>query len=522
VLHSRPFHRQYHPHIIGTRPAAYKAISAASNAAFSIRPRPTTFMQGRMLRLHAQSYCAHAKSAAGALTNTVRDFQDSKKIHGALRANGVLLSAVARKAREKITQASTTTLGMLDEIKQVCDLVGLHMDKPHGNQTLHDDMVLGVLLSAFFEPVCRSLRTMDQLSEVPGVKELVGTDRVARSTLSDALGRFDVSVFDHVTGMLRRKLPELKHTDPVLDRLSQQVIAGDGSSFRMAGEVAWALQRRRDGQGRKDSQAKLHLQLDVRRWTMEQLRLTGGRKYEQGGSEQKAMASMVQADVIYLLDRGYCGFDLMRTILDAKSSFVLRLKKDIVFRPQQDKPLSEQDRQAGIAADQLGLVGKADEDMSLCNPHGPGRESKPPEQLLRQVKIWDDKSRNWVLLVTDLLDIEAWVIGYLYRCRWIIELFFRWLKITAGFAHLFSTSANGVKVQMYVALIGTLLIYLRTGLPVSKYSFVALGLVASGQARYEDVLPGLLRLERQRTLERQRLARNKAKAAAAASQNADK
>ena len=267
---------------------------------------------------------------------------------------------------------------MLDDIKQVCDLVHQHMDEPHGNRTLHDDMVLGVLLSAFFEPACRSLRTIDQLSEVPGVKELVGTDRVARSTLSDALSRFDVSVMDHVTAMLRRKLPELKHADPVLERLSQQVIAGDGSSFRMAGEVAWALQRRRDGRGKKDSQAKLHLQLDVRRWTMEQLRLTGSAKYEQGGSEQKAMATMVQPDVIYLLDRGYCGFDLMRTILDAKSSFVLRLKGDLTFRPQQDKLLSEQDREAGIELDQLGLVGKADEYLSVSTLRRPGREHRQP------------------------------------------------------------------------------------------------------------------------------------------------
>ena len=124
--------------------------------------------------------------------------------------------------------------------------------------------------------------------------------------------------------------------------------------------------------------------------------------------------------------------------------------------------------------------------------------------------------------MTDLLDVQAWGSGYRYRCRWIIELFFRWLKITAGFAHLFRTSANGVRGQMYVALIGTRRINLRTGLPAIKYSGVARGLVGSGQARYEDVRPGLRRRERQRRRERERLARKKAAASAAASQNAGK
>ena len=102
---------------------------------------------------------------------------------------------------------------------------------------------------------------------------------------------------------------------------------------------------------------------------------------------------------------------------------------------------------------------------------------------------------------------------YLWRYYdWQIELFFRWLKITAGFAHLLSQSSNGVQVQMYVALIGTPLIHVRTGLPVSKYSFDALSLVARGQGSYEELLPGLLRLQRERRLEKERLARKKATA----------
>ena len=136
--------------------------------------------------------------------------------------------------------------------------------------------------------------------------------------------------------------------------------------------------------------------------------------------------------------------------------------------------------------------------------------SQTPTQTLRLVSVWDPKNKEQVRLLTNRLDLPAWAIGYLYRCRWIIELFFRWLKVTAGFSHLLSTSANGITLQFYVAMICTLLIHIRTGLPVDKYSLLALGLVAQGRCSYEDQLPVLLKRQRERMLERERLAKKKA------------
>ena len=139
-----------------------------------------------------------------------------------------------------------------------------------------------------------------------------------------------------------------------------------------------------------------------------------------------------------------------------------------------------------------------------------GCKGTPPDQTLRLVTVWDPINQEPVRLLSSLLDVEAWVIAQLYRCRWIIELFLRWLKVTVGFAHLFSTSANGITLQFYVAMICTLLIHIRTGLPVDKYSLLALGLVARGQCSFEDQLPVLLKRQRERMLERTRLSRKKA------------
>jgi len=128
---------------------------------------------------------------------------------------------------------------------------------------------------------------------------------------------------------------------------------------------------------------------------------------------------------------------------------------------------------------------------------------------MRLVTVWDEENQELVRLLTDLLDVEAWVIAYLYRCRWIIELFFRWLKVTAGFSHLLSTSPNGITLQFYVAMICTLLIHIRTGLPVDKYSLLALGLVAGGRCTYESQLPILLKRQREKMLAKERRDRKK-------------
>jgi hypothetical protein len=412
---------------------------------------------------------------------------------------------MARKARPKIEKACPATLDMLAAVQEVCDRVHTQLKPAHGNCDLHDDKVLGLLLCAFFEPTCRSLRTLDQLSAVPGVKELLETERLPRTTLGDALQRFDTEPLPGILRMLQRKLPELKQADPVLAGLTQAIVASDGSSLHMVGEVTWALQKlnaQAKPNPKTDSWAKLHLQMDVRRCTPRKIQITG-----QGQSnEQSVLWRNLDPNVIYLLDRGYCGFDLLNGIVAIGSHFVLRLKKDWVFRPQQMQALSEDDKLLEIRSDELGFVGKAAEDLSPSNK----RDHEPPTQLLRQVTIWDPKNQKMVILLTDLLDVEVKVIAHLYRCRWLIELFFRWMKITAGLAHLVSQSSAGVTVQMYVAMIGTLLIHLHTGMPVSKYSFFALQMVFSGQASYADMLPGVLRLERERMLAKERLARIKA------------
>ena len=115
-----------------------------------------------------------------------------------------------------------------------------------------------------------------------------------------------------------------------------------------------------------------------------------------------------------------------------------------------------------------------------------------------------------IRLLTDLMDVEAWVVAALYRWRWQVELFFRWLKVYARFGHLWSRSRGVVLLNFYVAVIGVLLMYLQSGARPSKYAYNLLGLVAGGGATLEEVAPILAERERQIALEKARLARKRA------------
>ena len=97
------------------------------------------------------------------------------------------------------------------------------------------------------------------------------------------------------------------------------------------------------------------------------------------------------------------------------------------------------------------------------------------------------------MLATNLTDVPAEVIVLLYRFRWLIELFFRWLKCVLSCRHLISQSANGIQIQMYCALIACLLVQLATGqkLRPNQWTYKLLRLYAQGWATEEEVLTHL-------------------------------
>lgn len=395
-------------------------------------------------------------------------------------------------------------LGLLRSAMRVFD----HHCPPgpvHGNRRLHDRSIVGLLLCAAFEPAVRSLRSMDDLSGQSRVAELIGTDRAARSTLSDRLASFDAERLRPLIEHLMSQQPLLRRIDADTDQVARRIIAADGSWWALAGEVTHALQmnRGRDA-SRRQSRVRLNLQLDVDSFLPVDCDVSG----QGDGSEAAALARRIHRESIYLIDRGYVHFGLIHAILDRGSNLVLRLKKSTCFAPAQDHELTERDRVANVLLDQTGR---------LCGPISPanhGRASrtvKPPAQTLRRIVIRDGRGDSDLILLTDLLDVPAYVIATLYRLRWQIELFLRWLKVFAGFDHLISQSAAGITTQFYVAVLATLLIHLASGRTrVSKHALRLVAWAATGRLPLEKMAEAMARHERERMLERARIAKKKA------------
>ena len=122
-----------------------------------------------------------------------------------------------------------------------------------------------------------------------------------------------------------------------------------------------------------------------------------------------------------------------------------------------------------------------------------------------------DEPGGQIRLLTNLIEVEAHILGTIYRYRWQVELFFRWLKTIANFRHLMSHDRSGILLSFYVAVIGVLLMYLFTGGKPSLYAFNMLSMAAGGGATLEEIMPILKERERRVALDKASRARRDAK-----------
>jgi hypothetical protein len=403
---------------------------------------------------------------------------------------------MAAKAKKPVEQKDLVALKIVRAVVPFTRALKLSPQHQHGNTLLELSDVLLVMLGAFFNPLAQSQRLIEQMSQLPWAQDHLSVERVCRSTLSDALARFDPEQLQPVIEALRQQIPHLRHLDSDLERVCKKLVAGDGSTFDLAADVAWAMMHPRGGKDKRShGSCRLNLQLYIDSFIPLDLSVSGADE----GSEAAAFNKRILSGLTYLFDRNFVHFGLINNVLEQGSDLVLRLRKDTKFQPTQNLPLSAKDIEAKVISDRIGrLPGSAS-----------SRTGPPPTQLLREILIEGDDGKP-LRLLTNLLDLPAHIIAALYRQRWQVELFFRWLKVWVGFKHLISHSKKGVTFQFYVAVIACLLMHMHTGRKVNKYSVFLFSQVAAGTVSLEKILPMLERIEREKELERQRLARKKA------------
>jgi Transposase DDE domain len=373
----------------------------------------------------------------------------------------------------------------------------LRQTDAHGNRNLFLDDVFIAYLLAFFNPTLRTLRTLEDFSQTQQAQKHLSIPKLCKSTLSDFNKLADPSRLQPILDHLRREVlkPGRGPTSNPLEDLHRRVLAVDGTFLKIAADVTWAI-----GRSGKKRGARLDFHVDINTWLPEVVVVA-----TKGESEAKNAQATITPGAIHLYDRGIFSFGLIKAHVEAKADFVMRIREAGVrcpkFEATEIRELSEAARQAGVTSDRVGsLVGS--------------QHRRAPDMMLREVVIIpaDDPNKP-VRLLTNLLDLDASIIGLLYRNRWQIELFFRWLKCYARFDHLISHERDGVLLSFYVAVVGATLMYLHTGHRPSKYLFSLMGLVASGSASMEEIMPILRERERRNQLERDRVARKRAEKA---------
>lgn len=361
----------------------------------------------------------------------------------------------------------------------------------HHNRELYCDQYICLILFYFFNPILSSLRGIQQASHLEKVKKLLGVKGTSLSSLSDASSVFDANLIAPLIKELSNKTIPLEK-DPKLKSLQQSLVAVDGTLLRALPKMLWAVWI--DDQHRA---AKLHLEFDILRSTPVNAKITDG-----NGNEKTVLREFLSPNKLYTLDAGYKEYKLFQEIIDANSSFVARLPDNAVWETIEHKSLTDDDKKAGVQMDMIIRLGSKKKQNDLTQPvrvieiFHKGNSSKPRKSKVSSEKTESSTDSDYTFLLgTDRMDLSAEIIALIYRYRWQIELFFRWFKCILGCTHLISLSENGVSIQVYCALIASMLITLWTGCPPNKRTFEMLCFYFMGLANEEELAQHIKKLK---------------------------
>jgi hypothetical protein len=391
------------------------------------------------------------------------------------------------------------TADQLHGIKQLRRVAGMLSGLHHagcdrdkaGNRELHfDDYVLLILLY-LFNPMIDSMRTLQKVSELPEIQSRLGIKRFSLGSFSESCRVFDPAMLQAVVDQLAEDLLPVQR-EALLKELPGKLTLVDSTVIQTLCTVAEAMFLPL-GEGRHTHAWRLHLQLDVDHhvpgaWEITEPKNTGT------SDEKSVLRRRLAAGHTYVMDRWYAQFTLWNDIKSAGSSYVCRVRDNSVYDVIEDRPLDRQAMDAGVISDRIVKIGlskkpgdRVDHPTRLiciaCTPH-----QKRGKSRQRGGGQTGPTSDGTLRIVTDLLDVPAHLIAFLYEYRWTIEVFFRFFKQTLGCRHLLSARIQGVQIQVYAAVICCLMLNTLTGKKPSKWMVTLLSLYLQGLASDDDVL----------------------------------
>lgn len=360
-----------------------------------------------------------------------------------------------------------------------------------GNRSLFFDHAAGLILLTFFNPTLKSLRELVAASRLKQIKKKLGCSSASLGSLSESLRLFEPALLAEILEELLAEIPDSPTAPAELKQHLRQIpTAVDGSLLKALPQVTQACFARRGDLG-----WKLHTHFEILRGVPTLSRITNATG-RQEANEKAVLQATLQADRCYVTDRGYEQFALFNQIVQARSSYVCRVRNDHQFRAESQLELTATARASGVLEDALGQMGSP-KSKRIVQPDHPQRRIVVAftNHEKRGGRRAAPASQN-IVLVTNLLDVPAEIIALLYRQRWLIELFFRWLKSVFACRHLLSEAQNGIEIQMYCALIAFLLVQKASGRDVkpNQWTYKLLCLYTQGWADEDEVLAHLASL----------------------------
>jgi len=250
---------------------------------------------------------------------------------------------------------------------------------------------------------------------------------IARSTLADANRTHDWRIFADFAQVLIRRARSLYASEPLAVALEQTVYAFDSTTIDLCLSLfPWARFRRRKGA------VKLHTLIDLRGNIPCFVHISPGKLHDVNALDHLP----IEAGAFYVMDRGYVDFQRLYRFEIGKAFFVTRAKRNLDFRRRLRRPI---DKTTGLRSDSTIVLA------------GPSTSQLYPVPL-RRVALYDVERQRRLVFLTNNFDLPAWTITQLYRCRWQVELFFKWIKQNLRIKNFYGTSENAVKTQVWIAI----------------------------------------------------------------------
>ena len=274
--------------------------------------------------------------------------------------------------------------------------------------------------------------------------------KVARSTLADANESRDWRIFADFAQVLIATARPLYAGDPIGVDLDASLYALDSTTIDLCLSLfPWAKFRKHKGA------VKMHTLLDLHGNIPTFIRITDGKVHDVNILDE----ILPEAGAFYVMDRGYVDFERLYDFTLSAAFFVVRTKSNVLLQRRYSHPV---DKTTGVRSDHTVILTAIASAEAYPDP-------------LRRVSYLDLETRKRFKFLTNNFSLPALTIAKIYKCRWQVELFFKWIKQHLRIKAFYGTSENAVKTQIWIAVSVYVLVAIvrkRLGLEVSLYQIL--------------------------------------------------